>query len=355
MKNLILFLLGAASFAILGSVNAQTDERIPIIFDTDFVMPPADDSLALMLALQSPEIEILGITTVAGNDSLERATSDVLRMLEIAGQPGIPVYRGANMPLVHEKSDFAVRSYGNWYSDEPPPRPPGGFATKQVEKEAAVSFIVRTVLANPNKVTLVAIGPLTNIAQAIRAEPKFAENVKQLVIMGGAIALLPDGAGNITPNAEYNFWVDPEAAHVTLRSGIPIELSPLNVSRKSALTKHWYEKMVAVETPLTRLLKDTMGARFEAEPDKSWFMYDQIAMASLIDPSLVTTERLYVDVNIDHGISYGVSVGSRKIWPGAELAIQMNVQYDLDWTRFIEMFVARVQAPLQGERKQAAE
>lgn len=354
MKNLILFLLCATGVTATFVVAAQADERIPIIFDTDFVMPPADDSLALMLALQSPEIEILGVTTVAGNDSVERATSDVLRMLEIAQQAEIPVYQGADMPLVHEKSDFAVRSYGNWYSNEAPPAPSGGFASKQVEDEAAVSFIVRTVLANPNEVTLVAIGPLTNIAQAIRSEPKFAESVKQLVIMGGAIALLPDGAGNITPNAEYNFWVDPEAAHVTLRSGIPIELSPLNVSRKSALTKHWYEKLVAVDTPLTRLLKDTMGPRFAAEPDKTWFMYDQIAVASLIDPSLVTTENLYVDVNIDHGISYGVSVGGRKIWPGAELAQQMNVQHDLDWQRFIEMFVARVQAPLQNDNSQTA-
>jgi len=352
MKNLIPSLLCAAIFTIAGVVSAKSEERIPIIFDTDFVMPPADDSLALMLALQSPEIEILGITTVAGNDSVERATSDALRMLEIAGQDDIPVYRGANMPLVHEKSDFAVRSYGNWYSDEPPPPPPGGFAMKQVEDEAAVSFIVRTVLAHPNEVTLVAIGPLTNIAQAIRAEPTFAQSVKQLIIMGGAIALLPDGAGNITPNAEYNFWVDPEAAQVTLRSGIPIELSPLNVSRKSALTKLWYEKMVEVETPLTQLLKETMGPRFGAEPEKTWFMYDQIAMASLIDPSLVTTERLYVDVNIDHGISYGVSIGGRNTWPSAELAQQMNVQYDLDWDRFIEMFVARVQAPLQSESTQ---
>ena len=161
--------------------------------------------------------------------------------------------------------------------------------------------------------------------------------------MGGAIALLPDGAGNITPNAEFNFWVDPEAAHVTLRSGIPIELSPLNVSRKSALTRDWYEKIVAVDNPLTGLLKETLGRRWEREPDRSWFMYDQIAVASLIDPSLVITESLYVDVNIDHGISYGVSVGGRDIWPGAEGASKMKVQYDLDWPRFIEMFIERIQ------------
>ncbi len=348
-----LALLCICIFTVADSVAAQTEEPIPIIFDTDFVMPPQNDGLALMLALQSPEIEILGITTVAGNDSVERATSDALRMLEIANWVDIPVYQGADMPLVHEKSDFAVRGYGKWYSNEPPEIPPGGFATKQVEDEAAVSFIVKTVLSRPQEVTLIAIGPLTNIAQAIRAEPKFAENVKRLVIMGGAVALLPDGAGNITPNAEFNFWVDPEAARVTLRSGIPIELSPLNVSRKSALTKDWYEKLVAVDTPLTQLLKDTMGRRFAADPDRKWLMYDQIAIASVIDPTLVTTERLFVDVNIDHGISYGVSVGGRAIWPGAEGAQQMEVQYDLDWPRFVDLFASRIRSPVRGDRVQA--
>jgi inosine-uridine nucleoside N-ribohydrolase len=326
--------------------SGMAQERIPIIFDTDFVMPPADDGMALMLALQSPELDVLGVTTVAGNDSLERATSDALRMLEIAGRPDIPVHVGADMPLVHAKSDFAVRSYGKWYSNEPPPEPPGGFAKKKAEASPAVPFIVETVMNNPGEITIVAIGPLTNIAQAIRAEPEFATSVKRLVIMGGAVAQLPDGAGNITPNAEFNFWVDPEAAYVTLRAGIPIDLSPLNVSRKSALTRDWYEKMVEKKTPLTDLLTQTLGKLFDERPDSTWFMYDQIAVASIIDPSLVTTEEMYVDVNVDHGISYGVSVGGREVWPGAEGAQKMNVQHDLDWPRFIAMFNERVQRPV---------
>lgn len=327
---------------------ARSEDRSKIIFDTDFVMPPYDDSMALMLALQSPEFEILGITTVAGNDSVERATSDVLRMLEIAKQSDIPVYRGADMPLVHEKSDFAVREYGNWYSNEPPPVPPGGYAEKKAEAETAASFMVRTVLEHPGEITLVAIGPLTNVARAIRADAGFAENVKRLVIMGGAIAILPDGGGNITPNAEFNFWVDPEAAYTTLRSGIPIELSPLNVSRKSSLSNAWYEKIVATDTPLTRLLKNTLGQHFAKEPERIYFMYDQIAVASIIDPALVTRERLYVDVDIHHGINYGVSVGGRSPWPGAEGAAQLDVQYDLDWPRFINLFIERIGSPLRG-------
>ena len=348
MRRLLILSICVYLLASVATGAARSEDRIKIIFDTDFVMPPYDDSMALMLALQSPEFEILGITTVAGNDSVERATSDVLRMLEIAKQSDIPVYRGADMPLVHEKSDFAVREYGNWYSNEPPPVPPGGFAEKKAEAESAASFMVRSVLENPGEITLVAIGPLTNVARAIRADAGFAKNVKRLVIMGGAIAILPDGGGNITPNAEFNFWVDPEAAYTTLRAGIPIELSPLNVSRKSSLSNTWYEKTVATDTPLTRLLKNTLGQHFAREPDRIYFMYDQIAVASIIDPAIVTRERLYVDVDIHHGINYGVSVGGRSLWPGADGAAQIDVQYELDWPRFINLFIERIGSPLRG-------
>src|SRR6266496_2276415 len=276
-----------------------------VIFDTDFVMPPADDGLALLLALGSPELEILGVTTVAGNESMEKATADALRLLEIAGRAEIPVYKGANMPLLHEKSEYATRVHGRWWSDDPPAPPPGGFARKPPERESAMDFIVRTVMARPGEVSILAIGPLTNIAMAIRRQPGFAERVKRIVIMGGAVAALPDGAGNITPNAEFNFWVDPEAARIVLRSGIPIDLSTLNVSRKTALTRRWYDRLVATQTPLTQLIKSRMDQTFIAAPNRTLLMYDEVAVASLIDPTLVKTEPMVVDVDIAHGINYG--------------------------------------------------
>ena len=323
-----------------------TGQSRKIIFDTDFILPPGDDGLALLLALQSPELEIVAITTVAGNESVERATADILWLLESVGRTEIPVYQGANMPWVHERSDFAVDHYGKWYSNDAPPPPPGGHARKKAEKETAVDILVRSVLASPNEITIVAIGPMTNIATAIRQNAAFAESVRELVIMGGAIASLPDGGGNITPNAEFNFWVDPEAARVALRSGIPIMLCPLNVSRKTALTKEWYEKMVVSDTAITRLLRTTMGPRFERDPDRVRLMYDQVAVGSLIDATLVVTEELFVDVDDNHGVSYGTSVGGTEIWPGAEGAHKMRVQHDLDWRRFIEMFVERMNAPV---------
>jgi inosine-uridine nucleoside N-ribohydrolase len=322
--------------------GAQTSTPHKVIFDTDFVVPPQDDGFALILALNSPELEILGVTTVAGNDSMERATSDVLRVLEIAGRTAIPVYKGANMPLMHEKTEFATTRHGRWWSDDPPPPPPGGFARKQPERETAVDFIVRTVEANPGQVTIIAIGPLTNVAMALRMAPGLAPKVKQLVIMGGAIAYLPDGAGNHTPNAEFNFWVDPEAARIVLRSGIPIALTPLNVTRKTAFTKEWYDRIVAVETPVTALIKERMGPRFAKNPKSGGQMYDQLAVAALIDPTLVQTRELFVDVDAHFGPNYGVSVGGPEPWPGAEGAQKMSVQYDLDFRRFVTMFVERV-------------
>jgi inosine-uridine nucleoside N-ribohydrolase len=334
-----------AALALAAAVQAQP-RPIPIIFDTDFGMVPQDDSFALMLALHSPELEILGVTTVAGNFSVEQATADALRVLEIAGRGDIPVYRGANMPLVHEKSEYAATRHGQWWSDAAPTPPPGGFAKRKEEAKSAAQYIVDTVNARPGQVTIMAIGPMTNVAMALRQEPGLAAKVKQIYIMGGAVASLPDGAGNMTPNAEFNFWVDPEAAKVALRSGTPIVLSPLNVSRKTSLDRQWYEQLVAVDTPLTSLIRERMGPVFEKDPGRKMLMFDQVTVASLVDPSLVTTTDLYVDVDAHPGISYGTSVGGKTPWPHAEGAQKMAVQHDLDWDRFIRMFVERVTRPV---------
>jgi inosine-uridine nucleoside N-ribohydrolase len=335
--------LAAVALAVSATAAAPSPARVPVIIDTDFVAKaPSDDALAVLLALQSPELDVLAITTVAGNDSLERATSDALRVLEIAGRPEVPVYAGADMPLLHEANAWERSGYGRWWSDDPPPPPPGGFATKKAEPGSAADYLVRAVRQRPRELTIVAIGPLTNLAIALRSDPAFARNVKQLVIMGGAIAALPDGAGNMTPNAEYNFWVDPEAARAVLRSGIQVQLSPLNVSRKTNLTRAVYERMVATETPLTGLLRFILGTVFEKEPTRRVSMFDEVAVAAVIDPTLVKTRSMYVDVDATHGINYGVSVGGDEPWPGAEGAQRMDVQYDLDWERFADLMVRRV-------------
>jgi inosine-uridine nucleoside N-ribohydrolase len=321
---------------------ASGQTPLKIIFDTDFVVPPQDDATALILALKSPELQVLGVTTVAGNDSMERATADALRVLEIAGRTDIPVYKGANMPLRHEKSEWSATLHGRWWSDDPPPPPPGGFAKRPPESGSAMDYIIRTVNANPGQVIIAAIGPLTNVAMALRYEPGLAAKIKRIAIMGGAVASLADGAGNMTPNAEFNIWVDPEAARIVFRSGVPISLTPLNVTRKTKFSKEWYDKIVAVDTPITALLKERMGPAFQRDPNRAGQMYDQLTIGALIDPTLVKTVELFVDVDDHPGPNYGVTVGGQKIWEGAEGAKQVSVQYEVDFDRFIRLFVDRI-------------
>jgi purine nucleosidase len=334
----------AAVLAMLATASAVAQPAQKIIFDTDFAFPPQDDAMALFFVLNSPELELLGITTVAGNRSLNVANADVLKVLEVTEHAAIPVFQGAASPLLHEKTEWDLKRHGGWYANDPAPAPPGGFAKKKVEARSAVDFLVGTVMQNPRQVTILAIGPLTNIAMAMRMEPNFARSVKQLVIMGGAIASLPDGGGNHTPNAEFNFYVDPEAAQIVLRSGIPILLSPLNVSRKTKFAKESYDKIVAVDTPITRLIKQELGPRFEQRPNTIGLMYDQVAAVTLVAPQLMKTVELYVDVDINHNANYGVSVGAPQTWPGGEGARKMLVQTDLDWDKFIHFYIERVTA-----------
>ncbi len=333
----------AVLLALCAAVPAAAQPSQKIVFDTDFAFAPQDDAMALFFVLNSPEIQILGITTVAGNKSLNVATADVLKTLELTGRTEIPVYRGASAPLLHEVSPWDRQQYGSWWDTGPAPAPPGGFATaKTTEPRSAIDFLVDTVMKSPGQVTILALGPLTNVAMAMRMQPDFARNVKQLVIMGGAIASLPDGGGNHTPNAEYNFYVDPEAAQIVLRSGIPILLSPLNISRKARFTREWYEKIAAADTAIARIVKERMGPGFEQRPDRTPLMYDQVAAVALVDPTLMKTVEWYVDVDATPGPNYGVSVGARERWSGGERAQKMQVQTDLEYDRFMRLYVERV-------------
>ncbi len=337
----------AISVLLLGTfaraqAPAPAQEPIPVILDTDFVIPPQDDALALILALRSPELKILGVTTVAGNDTVQRGTSDALRVLEIAGRTEIPVYQGANRPWMHVGSAWAKTKHGKWWSDEPPPMPPGGFAKTKAQKESAVDFLIHTVDANPGQITIIAIGPLTNIATAIRQDANFARNVKRIAIMGGAFASLADGAGNMTPNAEFNIWVDPEAAWAVLHSGIPLEFTPLNVTRKTAFTKQYFDEIVSADTPITNLIKERMGPFFAKHPDARPNMYDELTVGGVVDPSLVKAVPLYVEIDTTHGPDYGTTLGATKPWEGGEDAVLVQVQTDVDFDRFIKMYVDRV-------------
>ena len=150
---------------------AVAQQRQKMIFDTDFAFPPQDDAMALFFVLNSPELEILGITTVAGNRSLNVATTDVLKVLEITERSEIPVYVGAASPLLHKGTEWDTKRHGGWYANAPAPEPPGGFAKKKAESKSAIDYLVSTVMQNPGEVTILALGPLTNLAMAMRMEP----------------------------------------------------------------------------------------------------------------------------------------------------------------------------------------
>jgi inosine-uridine nucleoside N-ribohydrolase len=243
------------------------------------------------------------------------------------------------------KSDWATTVHGKWWSDEPPPPPPGGFAKKQAERESAVDFMIRTVNGSPGEITIIALGPLTNIAMAIRQDPDFARNVKKIAIMGGAVAALEGGGGNVTPNAEFNIWVDPEAAWVVVHSGISMVFTPLNVTSKTNFSKEAYDQIVSVDTPITRLIKERMAPGFAKNPTRRSSMYDQLTVASLVDPTLVKTVDVYMDVIFSHGPDYGTTVGGMRQWEGGEMSVKVPIQVGVDNDRFIKMFVDRVRQP----------
>ena len=203
-----------------------------IIFDTDIGWMN-DDCMAAIFAMKSPEIDLLGITPVMGNFDLNYEMACALRLVELLGNDDIPVCRGFDRPLIHQRNAYADRVWGRWAVLEDVEDIPPGMPRLGADPRHAVEFIAETVLAQPGEITIVAVGPLTNVAVAMRMYPKIVAAVKEIVIMGGAIGRLPRGDGNVTPSAEFNFWVDPEAARIVMHSGANITLMPLNVCRRS--------------------------------------------------------------------------------------------------------------------------
>lgn len=303
-----------------------------IIIDTD---PGVDDALAFLLALASPEVQLEALTTTQGNVTLEKATRNALSILELTRASHIPVASGSVLPLVQplraSASVHGESGIGNSHLPEP--------QTKHIGKHA-VDYLIERTLAEPGEISIFPIGPLTNIAMAIRKEPRFAGAVKELVIMGGAVL----EHGNSTPQAEFNIYVDPHAAHIVFHSGIPITLIPLDVTHKCLLLQKHVDRLMQIPSPISRFIRDAMEVYLQFSFDLGYAgssLHDPLTLATIIAPELLTLKEYYVDVDISGGVSMGKTFAD--ILHVTKRPANMKVAMQVRGQDFIELFVQRME------------
>ena len=328
-----------------------------IIFDTDIGWMN-DDALAALFALNAPWIDVLGVTTVMGNHDLSYSTAAALRLLELTGRADIPVCAGFDRPLLHERSAYADGVWGEWATFPETITLPEGLPAAKADPRHAVDFIIETVTAHPGEVTLVGLGPLTNIAIALRKAPQIRPLIREIVIMGGGLSLFPDGWGNSTPTAEFNFWVDPEAARMVLRSGLPIRLAPINVCRRTRVTRAFVERLARAPEQrrgVAALFAKYLLPKFETPEGLhhlAYGLYDSVVIAWLLDPSLFRTRQLSIDIVADRSASYGMSIGyeaaagshahDNMAFALADAPPPVTVACEMDFDGFCELYLKTV-------------
>ncbi len=275
-----------------------------VIIDTD---PGVDDAIAILLALRSPELKVEAITAVAGNVPLEVTLPNALRLVEIAGRTDIPVAGGAEAPLIR-RLITASRAHGeNGFGGVEFPEP----KTAPV-KETASELICRIVQANPGEVSIIGLGPLTNIALALRAAPNLSKMIKSFALMGGSLS-----GGNVTPAAEFNFYVDPEATRVVFHSGVPISMVGLDVTRRTHLREEHIAALEAGSNASSiaagRILRASMNRlrKRAGSTGEGIAMHDSLAASVLIDPEILTMQDYFVEIETMGEVTAGETVGYR--------------------------------------------
>jgi purine nucleosidase len=280
--------------------SSTPSKPLRIILDTD---PGVDDAIAIFLALRSPELHIEAVTPVCGNVPLSLTLPNALRLVEIAGRTDIPVAAGAATPLVRRlvTAKYAHGNNGLGGVDFPEPR------LKPVS-ETATELIRRIVRANPGEISIVAIGPLTNVATVLKSDPTIAPLIKSIVIMGGSLS-----GGNITPAAEFNFYVDPEAARIVFDSGIPLTMVGLDVTRKVIIREEQVRALEAAQTPVSqaagKILRANLDRLNKAGNANGFAMHDPLTVAQLVDPSVVTLKDFFVEIETTGELTAGQSLG----------------------------------------------
>ena len=267
-----------------------------IILDCD---PGHDDAIAILLAARNPSIDLLGITVVAGNQTLDKTVVNALNVCQYLGID-VPVYKGCGQPMIRDKQIVAGDIHGESGLDGPVFGP----LTKRAETQHAVNYLVDTLLASDGDITLVATGPLTNLAMAMRLCPDIVPKIKEIVLMGGSYQL-----GNVTPAAEFNILADGDAAHVVLTCGRDVTLVTLDVTRKVQCIPPVMERMSKVSTSAGRLFIDLMTFfNMTQKQVYGWEggpLHDPVTVAYLIDPTLLTTRHVFTQIDIRSEQSYG--------------------------------------------------
>jgi len=290
----------------------------PIILDVD---PGHDDAVAIMLACGAPEIELLGVTTVAGNVPLEKTTRNALRVLSLVGRPGVPVAAGAAAPLVRPlRTAEDIHGESGLEGPEIPDAPFGP------AERGATELIADAVSGSPEPVTLVPVGPLTNVALFVREHPELKGRIARISLMGGSI-----GLGNTTPAAEFNVYVDPEAAREVFESGLPITMSGLDVTHKAGAGPAQRERLRSlgrvglVAAELLEYFAATYEGvfGFDAPP-----LHDAVAVAAVLEPALLETRPMRVDVECESELTRGETVcdfyGVTGKPPNAEVGVGLD-------------------------------
>lgn len=332
---------------------------LPVLLDTD---PGIDDALAILLAIASPEIDLRGVTVTGGNCTLEAGWHNARNVLALAGASAVPVYAGAPFPLL--RPPFTAPEThglsGLGYAQLAPSDAPAASAH-------AVDVIVDHITAQPDTLALVPVAPLTNVALALRKVPAIAQQVAQVVIMGGAVRV----DGNTTSLAEFNFFVDPHAAHIVMHSGMPMTLVPWDITKDVMLYQHHIDRLLAIDSPITQFIAD--ATRFYMEFHRASFgvagcaINDPVALALTVFPDLAITQPVRIEVEHQSELAMGKSVlgyvgdttdeprdtdvtgfASQSFpptWrPRTRPKPNVRLVTHFDTERFIELFVSRMEA-----------
>ena len=303
---------------------------IPVLIDCD---PGHDDAMALLLAIASPELELLGVTTVHGNTTLDRSTANALRVLEFAGRGDVPVAAGADRPLVREP-EVADHVHGASGLDGPDLPPPAGAPVTL----HAVDFLAERLHASGRPVTLIPTGPLTNIALLLARHPDAAQDIERVVLMGGAIA-----EGNVTPAAEFNIWVDPEAAARVFASGIDITMIGLDITHRALMTSEHAERLRAagrVGTMVAELWAFYHRFHRRVYDFAGTPVHDALAVAEVIRRELVRTEHRHVAIDCASELCRGRTVVD--LWQITGGAPNAHVGVDVEADAFLDLLVERI-------------